>query len=214
MGDLSGHLLQRRRLRCEAGDGAGLLWGRQDRVWGEDTARWDGEKLPERLGRRTTDAAELAPLVQVPRFLPDVGCSWPEQPEEKGLPWCLITGCSCISRSSSLRRKQACSDLKRDGGNYDKNLQVPSIPGLGSRQPEERGRFAQQGWSRATPPARPRPHRLRLPSGPRPQIQHGWAEPPRPVRPPRSPAAAEVQPIRKWGSRPASQSREGRRLTR
>lgn len=62
---------------------------------------------------RTTGAAKLAVLVEDSRFLPDVGCSWlvrgtllwPKKPEEKGLPWCVIIGCSCISESSSLRRK-------------------------------------------------------------------------------------------------------------
>lgn len=58
------HFVAYRGLRCEAGDGAGRLWGRQDRVWGEDSAVWDGEQLTERLGRRTTDAAQLAPLLQ------------------------------------------------------------------------------------------------------------------------------------------------------
>lgn len=45
---------------------------------GEDKARWDGGQLTERLGRRRrrAGAAELAPLVEVSRFLPDVGCSW------------------------------------------------------------------------------------------------------------------------------------------
>lgn len=47
---------------------------------------------------------------------------WPKKPEEKGLPRCLIIGCSCISESSSLRRKQACSYLKGSGGNYDKKM--------------------------------------------------------------------------------------------
>lgn len=42
-------------------------------MWGKDTARWDGGQLTERLGRRRrAGAAELAPLVEVSWFLPDV----------------------------------------------------------------------------------------------------------------------------------------------
>lgn len=62
---------------AEAGDGEGLLWGGQDKISGEETEPGGMEnQLTVKIGSRTTGAAELAPLVEVSGFLPDVGCSW------------------------------------------------------------------------------------------------------------------------------------------
>ena len=47
--------------------------GRQDQMCGEET---EPGGITVSLGSRTTGAAELAPLVEVSRFLPGVGCSW------------------------------------------------------------------------------------------------------------------------------------------